>query len=55
MYINNTLTFFFYSYGNQKLVQYNISCPPGHLAFFNMTYIELEEPNCYDKFTDRTV
>ena len=27
---------------------YNISCPEDHLASFNITDIELEEPNCWD-------
>ncbi len=35
-----------FRYGNQRYVLYNISCPPGHQAFFNMINIDLEKPNC---------
>ncbi|XP_064389265.1 uncharacterized protein LOC135337281 [Halichondria panicea] len=34
------------SYGNQMIVMYNVNCPPNHDAFFNITEIIMEEPNC---------
>ncbi|XP_064398749.1 uncharacterized protein LOC135345265 [Halichondria panicea] len=35
------------NYSNQKYVVYNISCPAGHLAFFDMTTMQLERANCF--------
>ncbi|XP_064389266.1 uncharacterized protein LOC135337282 [Halichondria panicea] len=43
------------NYGNQKYILYNISCPAGHLAFFNMTKIQLEPPNCLNQNQNRMV
>ena len=30
------------------LVLYNISCPPGHLSFFDLTELDLPDPNCFE-------
>ncbi|XP_064389329.1 uncharacterized protein LOC135337329 isoform X2 [Halichondria panicea] len=39
----------------QQYVLYNISCPEGHLAFFNMTNIQLKEANCFNPEQNRMV
>jgi len=30
------------------LVNYSIQCPEGHLAFFNITTINMEESHCFN-------
>lgn len=36
------------SYGNQYLVDYKLTCPPGNVAFFDLTSIDMEDANCMD-------
>ena len=38
------------SYDNQLLMEYNVQCESGQLAFFNVTDIEIEgDQNCRDE------
>ena len=40
----------YYRYGNQQLVTYNVQCPPNHIAFFNLTFADMEPPTCLDRY-----
>lgn len=39
-------------YGNQELVTYNVQCPPDHILYFNVTFADMEPPNCLGRCVD---
>ena len=51
-YLHNIIHYtisFISSYDNQLLVEYNVECKPDQLAFFNVTFLDIEgEENCRD-------
>lgn len=38
-------------YENDLLVTYSVQCPDGHIAYFNVTYSDLEPANCLTRYT----
>ena len=38
-----------YSYDDQLLVDYRVKCGENKLAFFNVTSLDIEGPNCIDE------
>ena len=46
-------------YGDQQLVLYNVECPENHIAYFNLTFSDIEAPTCigysYVMYTTVTV
>ncbi len=43
------------SYANQMVVEYNVQCQAGKLAFIQFDSLDLEPKNCYDGTTLRSI
>ena len=49
------ISFFLCSYVNQMVVEYNVQCQAGQLAFIQFDRLDLEPKNCYDGTTMRCI